>query len=321
MTAATGATDMLARIRGIADSRYAVYAGLALAFVIGGLAQPAILSLPFVLNLTRQAAPLGIVVVGQTATLIGRSFDLSVGGVIAVVNVLVASRALSAGPAASAVAVAFLAGGAVGGLNGVGIAWRGIPPFIMTLGMSIVLTGFSLVISRGAPGGTIPSAIVWLGTGRIVGIPVATWLWAAVIVVASLGLRRTVFGRSLYAAGGNPEAARVTGVPLARVLVITHVASGVTAALGGLVLSGYIGTGALDLGNDYMLNSLAAAVLGGVTFEGGRGSIVNAAAGALLLMLLLGLLTMVGIGQAGKLMIQGAVIVGAVALYGLQPRG
>jgi ribose transport system permease protein len=302
-------------------SQVAIYAGVLLLLAVGGAVQPALLSVPFLLNLTRQAAPLGIVATGQTIVMIGRSFDLSVGGIIGLVNVLLASRILNVIPASAALGVALLAGGIIGLVNGCGIVWRGIPPFIMTLGISILLTGVSLLLSGGAPGGTIPGAVEWLGTGRIGGVPVASLLWLAAAAAAAWTMRRTVFGRYVYATGGNPSAAALMGVPTGVVLVIAHVLSGISAALAGVLLSGYIGTGALDLGTDYMLNSLVAAVLGGTTFEGGRGTIGGTAAGSFFFVLLLGLLTMVGIGQPGKLMVQGTVVAAAVGLHALRRRG
>lgn len=294
--------------------------GLVAAVALLAVLQPAALGVGFLLIVLRQAAPLGIVALGQSLVVLNRSLDLSVGGVIALVNVVLAHRLVADAP----VAVSFLAplviGGLVGAANGFLVARVRASAVIVTLGMWTVLIGLSYIVSQGAPGGRIHPELAAFAAWRPVGVPTAVLTWAGLTVIAAFVLRSTNYGLATYAAGNAPRAAFLAGLPTARILFLGHVASGLLAGLSGLMLSAYIGTGTLNLGSDLVLASIAATILGGVTFAGGRGSPIGVAGGALLTVLIGAVLTILGIGTPGKLVVYGLVIAVAAALAARRTR-
>src|SRR6266568_1996071 len=240
-----------------------------------------------------QAAVLGIVAVGQMLVLLVAGLDLSVNAVLGLGAVIVISNQQGF----SAVTVLEALGIAVGvGLtNGLLVAWRKVPPFIATFGMLIFIGGTRLAYTHGQASGNVPA---WL---RVVGI-----------------LIFSRYGRFVYAVGANYEAARYAGVPAREVVVACYVACSVLALVAGLVLSGYIGYVDQRLGTDFNVNSIAAAIVGGTTFSGGRGNVLGTAAGAILLSILLDLVVVAVIPINWQLAVQGVVLVAATAIQGMR---
>jgi len=265
--------------------------------------------------IARQAAPLGVLAIGQTVVILGRGFDLSVGGVVAFVNVLAANLFAGEGPAALVVAICLGVGLLVGAINGAGIVYARVSPLVMTLGTAFILSGAVLVYTGGAPTGSVPDGIRALSSSRLLGVSTAVLIWVGLAVLASVLLSGSRVGRYLYALGGNPTAARLSGVPVRGVEFGSYVVSGFCAALGGVLLAGYVGQGSLGAGQDLMLQSLTAVVIGGTTFDGGKGGVSGSVAGAYFLALVAALLTGIGAAKAGNLITQGVVLAAAAALY------
>lgn len=288
--------------------------GLALVLAALLVLQPAALSPEYMSILLRQAAPLGLLALGQSLAIMNRSLDLSVGGVIALVNVVLASSLVSGGPGWVTIAAPLAIGATVGLANGFLVAKIRASAVIATLGVGLALSGLSLVLSQGAPGGSVLSGLTDFARLRLAGIPSAALIWLLLTALAAAALRFTSWGLSTYAYGNAPRVARLSGLPTVRILVLGHVLSGLCAGLAGLMLTGYIGTGTLHLGQDLVLASIAAAILGGVSFAGGRGGPLGVAAGALLIILLGAALTILGVGASGKLIVTGAVVAGAAIL-------
>lgn len=288
--------------------------GLVLVFLGLLLLQPAVASPGYLSIILRQAAPLGLLALGQSLVVMNRSLDLSVGGTVALVNVMLAGSLVASGPAWLSFLLPLLLGAAIGGLNGVLVARLRASAVIVTLGVGLTLYGLSLIVSQGAPGGAIHAGLAEFARWRFLGIPSAALLWLALTLLVALALRRTAWGLAAYAYGNAPRAAVLSGLPASGILIAGHVLSGVMAGLAGLMLTGYIGTGTLRLGEDLVLASIAATILGGVTFAGGRGGPLGVAAGALLLVLLGAGLTMLGVGAPGKLIVTGLVVAGAALL-------
>lgn len=289
--------------------------GLIAVLLIAAFTQPQFLSLPFLMILLRQAAPLGIVALGQTFVVANRSLDLSVGAVIALVNIIVSDRMFLGAPAALPISAALLAGLAVGVVNGVLISVLRASAVVVTLGTAAIVTGIGFLISGGAPGNAMSATIKYLGRGRIEMFPVSGLFWIAAALLSYVIFRRLILGRFIMAAGDNSSAARYNGIPINRTLLLSHILSGLFAALGGLLLSGLIGVGSLGLGSDYVLSSIAAVILGGAVFGGGAGGAVGTVLGTMLLIMILNLLTVFGINEAGKLVVQGLVIAVAAIIY------
>lgn len=292
-----------------------VWAAVVVALLAGAIFTPSTVAPDQLAVIARQAAPLGLLALGQAVLLIGRQFDLSVGGVVALVNVVAAGSFAQANGAVAAVVLCLAIGAAVGLINGVGVTYGRIDPFVMTLGAAFVLTGAVLIYTDGAPSGEIPEAIRQLSSTRLLGVPLSVLLWVAAAAALALALARTRIGREVYARGVNPEAARLAGVRTRAVEIGSFVFSGLCAAAGGLLLAGFVGTGTLGAGQDLLLQSLAAVVVGGITFEGGRGNVAGCVGGAFLLTLIGALLTGVGLGNAGDLIIGGLVLAAAAALF------
>lgn len=292
--------------------------GLILVCAVAAVSQPQFLSLPFLLILLRQAAPLGIVALGQTFVIVNRSLDLSVGATIAFVNILVSDRMWLDVPVLWTILVALGAGAAIGTLNGLLVTRLRASAVVVTLGTASILTGAGLLFSGGAPGNAMNEFIKWVGRGRVLDVPVSGLLWLAVAVLSLVALRRLAIGRGVYAVGDNATAAAYSGVTAGSTLMFSHVVCSTLAALGGLVLSGLVGVGSLNLGADYVLSSIAATVLGGAVFGGGSGGALGTVLGTALLVMVLNLLTVFGVGEPGKLIVQGSVIALAAAVYQLR---
>lgn len=288
--------------------------------VVAAIMQPRLVSIPFLLIILRQAVPLGLAALGQCLPMIGRSIDLSVGGVIAAVNVTLALPLLSQGPAWASIAFPLLFGAAVGLFNGVLIALVRASAVVVTLGASVMLIGASYLISGGAPGGKVHPFIRELAIGRWGMVPVAGLLLIAAAVVAAIVLRRTVFGRALHATGASYRAAWLGGIRVRWELIVAHVLCGIFAGAAGIILTGYIGTGTLNLGAEIVMASVAAVVLGGISFGGGRGGVAGVLAGVLALTFLTNLMTGLGVGKPAQLIVQGVIIAGAAALAHLRQR-
>jgi ribose/xylose/arabinose/galactoside ABC-type transport system permease subunit len=299
-----------------------VFWALGALLILLGLFSPNSIQPNYLLDFTRQAAALGIVALGQTIVMIAGGLDLSVGAVVILIDVVAAQMIDSKpGNVLPVVLLCLALGALVGLINGTVVTRLRVAPFIATLGMASVALGAALVFSSGAPRGGIPQEMRFWATGFVGPIPAAAIVWAVFITIAVLLTRRTVFGRYLYAVGANPISARLSGVRVESVTLVTYMISGVAAAVGGLVLAAYIGVGTLKLGDDYMLNSIAAAVLGGTPFEGGRGTVVGTVGGALFLYVLFSLLAVLELPFVGKLpyggrlIAQGFIFIVAVALY------
>lgn len=266
-------------------------------------------------TLLRQAAPLGLLAIGQTVLVLGRGIDLSVGGVVGMVSVVLAGNMAQSAGAGAVVAVCLFVGLTVGAVNGALVAWGRLSPLIVTLGTGFILTGAMLIYTGGAPTGEVPAAIRQLASGRFLGISWGTHIWLVVAVLVGLALKFTWAGRWVTAAGANPDAARLSTVRLPWVQFGSHMLSSLCAVLGGLVLAGFVGVGTLGAGQELMMNSLAATVVGGTVLAGGRGGVTGTVGGALLLTVLAALLTGVGAGKPGELLMQGMVILAAAFLF------
>jgi ribose/xylose/arabinose/galactoside ABC-type transport system permease subunit len=264
-----------------------------------------------------QIAVLGVVAVGQTLVLLNRSIDMSVSAVLALGAVIVVQTETGNSIVVSliqAIGIAAL----IGLANGFLVAKRHVPPFVATFGMLVFVGGARLAYTKGQASGTVPDLLRAISIETVGPIPAALIVWLIVNALVIFMLRYTRFGRWIYAVGGNPGAARYAGINVDWVLISAHIACSVLAILGGLLLSGYIGYVDLRLGSDYNMNSIAAAIVGGTTFTGGRGNMFGTAAGVALLIMLLNLVVVLGLSIHWQYAMQGAVLVLATALQGFR---
>ena len=297
-----------------ADLAIPAWPALIVLFTTAAVVQPRLLSIPFLLIVLRQAVPLGLAALGQCLPMIGRSIDLSIGGVIAVVNVTLALSVFSGGPAWMSIAFPLAFGAAIGLFNAALVAFVRASAGVVAVGVSVLLIGGRFHLSGGAPGGTVHPFVREIATGRWGLVPVAGVMLLVIAALAAVLLRRTVFGHALYATGSSYPAAWLGGISVRKELVAAHVLRGMFAGAAGIVLTGYIGGGTLNLGADLVMASVAAVVLGGTTFGGGAGGVIGVLGGAFALTFLANLMTGMGVGKPAQLIVQGAIIAGAAAL-------
>jgi ribose/xylose/arabinose/galactoside ABC-type transport system permease subunit len=294
-----------------------VYFALVILVVVLGLRSPSSVEPSNLANLVRQGAPIGLVAIGQTAVMISGGLDLSVGSTVILADVM-AAQMISGNPDRVIPVTLFVLGvGAfIGLINGIFVTVLNVTPFIATLGMNFIVYGAALLYSGGAPRGSIPDNMRFWGTGFIGGvIPAAAVVIIIVAIIAAFLLTRTIWGRRLVALGANPRAARLSGVGVKRITLMAYVFSGFMAAAGGLLLVAFVGTGTLQIGTNFLLGSIAASVIGGTPFEGGRGSIAGTVGGAIFLQVLYSILTAMALPESGQRITEGLIILIAVALY------
>lgn len=293
------------------------YAALVILMVVAYFMRPALLSPMLLLLILRQAAPLGIAVLGQSLCMRVLSLDLSIGGVIVGVSYILTSGLLPfSEPVLLLVAVAF--GVAVGLLNAFFITRLRASSVIVTLAVTLVITGVAVALSQLRSPGEAPEILRQLVRLKIGIVPVVLVIWALLLLAVAIFIRRSVFGRYVDAIGANPRAAWVSGIPYVRVVSVVHVMSSLFAVFAGFLLIGFVGVGSMDLGRDLALNSLAAVILGGVTFGSGKGGVLGPTVAALMLTFSFNLLTSLGLGEPAKLMLQGIIIGVAAAAYSVQ---
>lgn len=258
------------------------------------------------------ASFIGIIGLGQTLCILTGGIDLSVPWTLTGAAVLT-SQLTADGHALLPVIVLVLAFAAVVGLlNGLGVAYAGVPPIIMTLGMNGALQGLLLVYTNGGIAATPPKALTDFVLGDALGVPNQLWIWAAVIAVGCALLSLTTFGRRLYAIGTNRRAAELAGVRVRRVLVVPYVLSAVGAAVTGLLMMGFTGQAFLSMGDPYLFSSAVAVAVGGASILGGSGHYTGTIGGALVLTLVASLLPLFKLGTAWLQIAYGVILLATV---------
>ena len=265
------------------------------------------------LNVARSFSMLGIAAIGQTMTIISGGLDLSIGEVISTANVFSATFMDGKNHLFLPITLlTLLIGAAIGFLNGLLITKRGVPPFIATLGMAIVLKGLRLVWTEGLPQGKIPPALSELGTGSSLGVPNLFYLFIVIVVIASIILKKTGYGRRLYAVGTNSNVATLSGIRTDRIKIFAYVICGLSGALVGLLLGGYTGMSDQFIGEGYDIDTIAAAVLGGAAIGGGFGSVRGTVIGVFIMLIITNLSLLVHFPIQSQMMIKGVLIIFAL---------
>ncbi len=281
------------------------------------------------LNIANQIAVIAIVAIGMTMVIITGGIDLSVGSLIALSAVLTAlfirnfAGAQQAGVWGMALAcgAAILICGAVGAFSGGMVTLFQVPPFIVTLAMMLVASGLAYLLTHGQSVYQVPDSFVWLGRGVNLGIPNAVLLMLALYGLAHVVMSRTVLGRYLYAVGGNRVAARYSGVPVRRVLLVSYILSGLFAGLGGVVLASQLKSGSPTFGQMYELYVIAAVVVGGASLNGGKGRIFGTLIGAFTIAVIQNGMNLTNVESYTQKVVLGLVILGAVLVDTLRGRG
>ena len=294
--------------------RYGI--ALALVFLVAALSalSPRFPTSANLLNVLRQISVNALLAFGMTAVILGAGIDLSVGSVLAFSGALAAGLAQAGWPAALAMITALGVGALFGVFSGAFVAYAGIAPFIVTLAALTMFRGATLVLTGGRPITGLPDALVVLGNGSALGVPNPVWVMLGFLAVTHVVLRFTALGRSIYAVGGNEEAARLSGIPVRSVKLFTYGYSGFASALGALVLTGRLNSAQPTAGSGFELDAIAAVVVGGTSLFGGRGGVVGSFLGASIIGVLNNGMNLLDVSAFYQQMVKGAVILGAVLI-------
>ncbi|MEH6451943.1 MAG: ABC transporter permease [Psychromonas sp.] len=287
---------------------------------IGEFLSPGFASSSQILRLLVVSALLGIVAAGQNLVILGgkEGIDLSVGGVISLAAIVGGNIMDGNNIGIVPAILGCLAVGAFfGALNGLGVTLLRIPPLVMTLGMLGVLQGLLIVVRQGIPSGlAAPALSSFVSQPQILGLPGLLWLWVGIGIFMAFLLRKTVFGYRVYAIGSNENVAKMSGVPVKLIRVLLFVLSGMLSAMAGLCILGYTGSSFANVGDQYMLASVIAVVLGGTPLSGGKGGYTGTMAGAIILIILQSILTTLSIDESGRQLIFGTALVVLLFFYG-----
>jgi ribose transport system permease protein len=289
---------------------------LVLLVLVLQMLSPGIVNQRWIANTVKFAIPLALLAGAQTMVMLTGGIDLSVGTVATMAGFIVATQTVD-NPAGVAMAIALLPALVIGFTNGIGVGVFRVHPLIMTLGTSLIGVGFLQVYQRTviSAGTKYPDFLVWLGTGITWGFPNALVLFIPVAALLIFIQRRTGFGRLLYAIGDNERATRLAGVKYWQVILALYMLSSVLAGIMGLLYVGLIKAASLSLAEPLVLPSVAAAVIGGTSIFGGRGSYTGTIVGALILTVLTTLLTILQMPEGARRILFGAIVLLVTAAY------
>ncbi|GAA3732900.1 ABC transporter permease [Plantactinospora mayteni] len=312
-----GGRPAVARLRDLA-----LVPAIVLIAIVGQIVNPVFLQPDNLINITQTMSEIALLVLAQTIVLVAGKMDLSLEstfglapGVAAWLTVAVGTgHGIGLVPGAWGIPITLAVGALIGIANAALIVRFGLHGFIVTLGMLIVLRGLLTGISGGQTFFNLPESMMYLGTAIWFGVPASIWLCVALFAAGIILLGYTAFGRSLYAIGGNVDAARAAGIRTDRVLWIALVGASVLAALGGLMLSGRLASVAASQGNGAIFTVFAAAVIGGVSLNGGKGTMFGAFTGILLLFMIQNVLTLAGVPAQWIGALNGAIILIALVV-------
>lgn len=310
--------DILNRLRRL---DWSVWAATALLFIVSAVIAPQSLSAHSITGLLSFAAVLMVVAAGQTLVVQQRGLDLSMPGVITLCSMVLPITITRADvPFPLAVLITLAVGIGIGLLNGLLVTRVGITPLIVTLAMGSILTGLVFFYTGGLPSTEAPAPLVDFIAWRPLGIPIAFIIATAIVIVVAVLMVASAAGRRFVAAGSNVQAARAASIPVDGYVVAAYVLSGLSGAVASLLLTGYVRSASISIGDEYLFTSIAAVVIGGTSFLGGKGSVIASALGAIFLTQLVQLLLASGASASMQLLAQAVAIALAVALRTMVPR-
>jgi ribose transport system permease protein len=294
--------------------QFGTLGGLVALCLVLWILTPHFLTVSNLLNVAQQTAINAVIAVGLTFVIISGGIDLSVGSVVAFSGVVMASLLESAVPLPIALAGGLATGVACGLVNGLLITFGRLPPFIATLGMMSVARGAALLYTDGRPISGFGEGFRWLARGEVFFIPVPVLVMVGIYVVAHFVLRRTRFGRYVYAIGGNEEAALLSGVPVRLHKTMVYGVAGLLSGCAAVLLTARLNSAQPIAGISYELDAIAATVIGGTSLMGGQGSVVGTLIGALIMGVLRNGLNLLGVSSFVQQLVIGAVIILAVLI-------
>ena len=297
--------------------QYGVYLTLVILLIISALITPNMFEKETLAVMFRQCAQLGIIAIGQTLVMLVAGLDLSVGGVIVMTSMVVAEVSNGRNEMIPvAILLALIIGMLIGLANGLLITKRKVPPLVATLVMLFLLQGAQQAFTRGVPSGFVPEALGLVNKSwGFLSMPLLLWIILNGLFL--IILRRTSYGRRIYAVGSNPEAARLNGIPVNFIKISVYVLGSGLAVISGVILTGYVGYVDRFIATGLDLDSIAAAVVGGTSFFGGKGQLMGTIAGVMIIQILSTMVVLIGLDIETQFIIKGLVILAAVSLYSL----
>ena len=312
------AGSVMPRVSAILRSRpFLTVAVVAAVWIVAGVTMRGFGAFGHLRYLVELAAVIGLVAAGQTFVVVAGGIDLSVAAIVTVSAVGLPLLSLPADPSGlSAVLATLVLSTVIGLTNGLGVAFLRVHPMIMTLAMATFLQGLLILIAGGTAISLDNPLVTWLGNARPAGIPVGIVLWLVLSAAVLVVMHATPFGARIFALGANPLAAALSGVPVNATTIAVYGISGFTAGLAGVLVLGMNGQGYVGIGDPYLLASIAAVVLGGTSILGGLGTYAGTMPGALLLVTITALITVVNASPGWRSILFGSLILGLLLLSG-----
>ena len=294
--------------------KFGLLAVIIVIIIAMSVVSPVFLTRQNIINVLRQVSINGIMAVGVTLVILTGGIDLSVGALVAVTSVIAGSLLLAGYSVPTAVLAGVAAAIAFGAFSGTLISVFGLPPFIATLSTMTIGRGFALVYSNGRPYAITDKTFVSIGQGSTFDIPNPIWILLVVCVVVYILLNFTVYGRHIYAYGGNRQAARLAGVRTKLVEISVYIISGFLAGVAAIILSARIRSGQPTAGDGYELDAIAAAAIGGTSMVGGKGSVLGTVLGFIIIGVVSNSLTLLNVSSFYQQIVKGVIIIIAVMM-------
>jgi ribose/xylose/arabinose/galactoside ABC-type transport system permease subunit len=294
---------------------YGIFISFIVTCIVLSLATPQFLSVANWTIIITQVSINALLAFGVTFVIITGGIDLSVGSIVAVTGVVAASLAQNGNyPVIVTILGGLIAGLAFGFLNGLLVTKSKIAPFIVTLGTMTIGRGLALILSNGRPVSNLSESFNFIGNGKIIGIPVPIIILVAVFIISSIVLKKTIFGRYVYAIGGNEQASWASGINVNKIKMATYAICGALSGLAGILLTARISTGQPNSGMGFELDAIAAVVIGGTSTTGGRGTMIGTLIGVLLIGVINNGLDLMNVTSYYQQVVMGVIIIGAVLL-------
>ena len=295
--------------------QYGIFVVFILVCIVLSTVSPQFLTVPNWTIIITQVSINALLAFGVTFVIITGGIDLSLGSMVAVTGVLAAMTAHpDTFPLAVPILVGLFAGVLMGAFNGFVITKSKIAPFIVTLGTMTIARGLALIISKGRPVSNLSDSFNFIGGGSLLGVPVPIIILIVVFILCSILLKKTILGRYIYAVGGNEQAARASGININQVKMAVYTLCGLLAGLAGIILTSRVITGQPNAGSGFELDAIAAAVIGGTSTTGGKGTITGTLIGVLLIGVINNGLDLLNVTSYYQQVVMGSIIIGAVVL-------
>ncbi|MGI6284682.1 ABC transporter permease [Neomoorella humiferrea] len=294
--------------------RYSILFLLLILVIVASMLSPRFFTVGNFLNLLQQSSVIGIVSIGMTFVIITGGIDLSVGSILALAGMIVGILLKNGMAISLAIFITLVVGALLGGINGFITTKARVPAFLATLAMMVAARGMALLTTDGQPVFGLPSKFNVLGAGFLWGIPISGIIWILLTLITAFILKYSVFGRRLYAVGGNPEAAYLSGININKVIATTYIISGLLSAFAGIVLASWLTVSQPTAGNGAELNAIAAVVLGGASLSGGTGGVMGTFIGVLLMSIITNIFNLIGLSSYYQSIFMGVIIVLALVL-------